>query len=172
MDGSQNNIYKLNIISHIKTLWFSFTVAIVLIYFVIKDFFHKEMQHFIQAFLVILPFILPSVILYLNYFFVSFGKRVEIDPDKRQIQAFRWKDVKAYSFEELTSITKVCSYPEGENRIKWMGTDTFFYYIIRFKNNDFAIITSLMGHSLLIPGISIEIKKRFIPWITKNSYLK
>lgn len=168
MASSQYYIYKLNIISHIKTLWFSFTVAIVLIYFAIKDFFHKEMQHLIQAFLVILPFILPSVILYLNYFFVSFGKRIEIDSDKRQIQTIKWNNVKTYGFDELRSITKICSYPEGENRIKWMGTDTFFYYIIRFKNNDIAIITSLMGHSLSIHGINIEIKKRFIPWITKR----
>jgi hypothetical protein len=115
--------------------------------------------------IVCLIFIFPSLILCFQYLKINKRMTLIINEKINQIKIENANITEVFEISEIEKITKVCSYPVGENRIPWLATDTYFYFKIYFKNDPCIVITSFMTNDLHIKGVNYEIKKRFIAFL-------
>ncbi len=108
---------------------------------------------------------IPSAYLYLEYLFFNYGMALSIDVSDRKIHLKTRKSEHEYAFSQIEKITKVCSFPAGENRLRRMPTDTFSYHVIELENNCKIIVSSLIVDDFRINGVRNDVKKKFIPAI-------
>ncbi len=106
-------------------------------------------------------FSLPALLIFLQYLVLSFNVRIEVDNLGKKIISNKEG---VFFFENIEEIDLVCSFPHGERRRKWMLTDYFYFYTIKFQNGKRIIITSLMCKELYISHKQIRIRKKFIPF--------
>lgn len=161
--------YYLNIGSQFRTL--SFTIyslilcGLLVIYnFAKGDDFVFEIKPFVIAFAIVYFYVL---IMYLQYLSYSLKRKISMDIYyRREITFSHKKTTKTYSFDDVESITKVCSIRNAENKTPWIPSDSFFFTLIKTKSGDTIILTSLMiDNTFQLPNFKIEIKKRILPFI-------
>ena len=108
----------------------------------------------------------PGLLLYFNYIYHSIFKEVSINLTNSFIYSKDKKGLKKFDLQDIESITKIISFPLAENRIQWMPTDAFFYYVIKIKTGDLIKITSLMSDDkLTLKGFKIIENKKLIAFI-------
>jgi hypothetical protein len=155
--------YYLNIQSQIKTLSFALVVMSSIIIFSIFEFNKLGSHSAIPIVVTSALILLPVLILYIWYLSLSFGKRITVDRFENKIYVEANGMSESFELSEIEKIIKVCSFPIAENRIRWMPTDSFFYFKILFKDGQNIIITSLMADKdFSIYGFEIAVKKKLI----------
>ncbi|TCC90194.1 hypothetical protein EZ428_12995 [Pedobacter frigiditerrae] len=115
--------------------------------------------------IICLIFILPSLVLCFQYLMINKKTTIILTERIDQIKVEKSGFTKVFEISEIEKITKVCSYPIGENRTPWLATDEFFYFRIYFKNDPCIVITSLMTNDFKIKGVKFEIEKKFIAFL-------
>lgn len=110
-------------------------------------------------------FIVPSLVLCFQYLMINKNTTIILTERTGQIKVDKSGFTKVFEISEIEKITKICSYPIGENRTPWLATDDFFYFRIYFKNDPCIVITSLMTNDFKIKGVKFEIEKKFIAFL-------
>lgn len=152
---------KINIINQLKTL----DLSICLLLGVPILVFINGNEFDIIVFVIMLVFLIPPFILYLQYLYYSLNVLIDLDYTKKIITYKKKHKTEGMSFKSIVSIEKVCSFPEAEQRIRWLSTDSFFYFQINLDNNEKIIIPCFITMELNIPNIEQVIKPRFIAYI-------
>jgi hypothetical protein len=158
----------LNIKCQFKTLSFLIFVWVVLSLFVLIEIYSnglnsKKITGYLIAFTITCG---PSLLLYINYIYHSIFKEVTINLTNGIIYTKNKKELNKFYIHDIDSITKISSFPLAENRMQWMPTDAFFYYVIKIKTGDLIKITSLMSDDKLsIKEFKIIENKKLIAFI-------
>jgi len=114
---------------------------------------------------VVLIFLIPQLIIHINYYMRNSGDIFFYDPAGRRITINRKGESASFSFNDIELIKRFKSYPLAENRMQWFPWDNYNYSIIRLKNGKEFIVTSLLVPYLdlpINPG-KIKLEKRFYP---------
>ncbi len=161
--------YYLNTDSQFRTLSFTIYSLILCVLLVIYDVtkgddFVFEIKPIVIVFAIVYFYVLLMYVQYLSY---SLKRKISMDIyHRREITFSHKKTTKTYSFDDIESITKVCSIRNAENRTPWIPSDSFFFILIKTKSGDTIILTSLMiDNTFHLPNFKIKIKKRILPFI-------
>ena len=121
---------------------------------------------------------LPSLILYLQYYFVSKDTELQIDRTSKRINIIKNGSRKEYDFEQIEhSVYNLAIYYKNAidraGRIPMMISD-FRYWDVQFKNGDRYLLTNLIVDFLLdSPFVeNTEYRFRFIPYLDTSKYVK
>ncbi|MCH7415700.1 hypothetical protein MM213_19525 [Belliella sp. R4-6] len=117
------------------------------------------------SFVVFMIFLIPQLILHINYYRQNNGDVFIYDPLDQRIVINTKGESASFSFNEIELIKRFKSYPLAENRIQWFPWDNYNYSIIQLKNGQQFIITSLLVPNMDLPIDSgkIKLKKSFYP---------
>jgi hypothetical protein len=152
------------IIKTIRLLLLLFSLPMGL-YFV--DIFIKIHINWSVLIIVVFIYSIPSIYLFGEYTLFSFNKKLIIDFLKKQIII---NEDSIFTFEEISNIEKVCSYPFAERRRMWLSSDTFFFYKINFKNGKSIVFTSFMCDTFFSQNSKLKVVKRILPSILLFRY--
>lgn len=158
-ETNKNNIeIKLRLIRQLSTLGFTIIMFVILVgaNFYFKLFLNQNVTPIVIVFLFL--HVGLSLALFFQYFIKSYGVSIVINFQKKEIIFSSRKLKISYEFSQIESVTKVCTKPVAENRTTWFTTDSYFHYVIKFKNSPPVIVTCLMTDKL--------------PMITGNNYTK
>lgn len=142
---------KLNLTLYktIKALLGLFFIVLFIVYICFSDLgFDKDLQFYMYIVLpLILIFVLPVFIIYLNYYFASKKLSYEICPEK--IVIIKNTESKVFYVNQIKEIVLYMT----ANRSKGSPStafvfEHFFYAKIFFSNNEVAIITSLYSDKI------------------------
>jgi hypothetical protein len=162
--------YRISIDHQFKHLWVIFYYVLVIVCGVL--YFSYSRYGFIDfgkiipiSFVTILIFLIPQIILHINYYMRNKGDIFFYDPTGRRITINRKGESASFSFSDIELIKRFKSYPLAENRMQWFPWDNYNYSIIRLKNGQEFIITSLLVPNMDLPIDSgrIKLEKRFYP---------
>ena len=161
---------KLNIKDQLKTLEFTIIVIVVVVSLTILNFKPNKYEHGSLALVLAICvgftiFVLPSLLLYIQYLYFSKGLELFVDRFQNTLKLTLRNASFEFEVSDIQRIVKTCSYPVGENRICWLATDLYYYFEIELKNGNRIIITSLMSRNFEIYGIENVIKKNLIAFI-------
>ncbi len=165
--------YTVNINSHIRHLWLLLLLLILLpvsVYFLLihKHGFFDLQTAVMGSVIVLIIFILPMIILHLNYYFLNRRDSFSYD-ESNGTMIFR-NDNKEYNFHTNEIISIVCykSWPMSENRVAILPWDIYNYALVKLKNGNVIKISSLLVYEFdkLVQLDNIEIKKTFYAWIS------
>ncbi len=164
--------YRISINHQFKHLWVIFYYVLVIVsgalYFSHSRYGFIDYGKIIPISLVtILIFLIPQLILHINYYRRNKGDIFFYDPAGQRVTINRKGESASFSFSDIELIKRFKSYPLADNRMQWFPWDNYNYSIIRLKNGQEFIITSLLVPNMDLPINSsrIKLKKRFYPII-------
>jgi hypothetical protein len=134
--------YRLSTSFIFKTLSafiISFPIFFLLIFFVGKN---KPGFDLSITLKITLIFFGPTVILFIEYLFYSFGKKIEVCGSK--VKIYRFNNLSEYEYNDVKNVTKFCSLSTSKNNLGRLPTDPFYFLKIEMFNGNVYIITSLM----------------------------
>lgn len=159
--------YNISFKNHVKNSWtilIYFIVSLIFPFYMIYRFGSKDTGTYILlATVLFLLFLIPQMIIHLNYYFVNKGDVLFYDPDHRKITIDRKGVSHSFSFDDIDFIEWNTSYPLAENRSQWLPWDSYNHSIIKLKNGRKFVITSLLIPNMELPITSgkIKLKKSF-----------
>ncbi|SEJ41728.1 hypothetical protein SAMN05192553_103786 [Cyclobacterium xiamenense] len=112
-----------------------------------------------------LVFFIPQLVLHINYYMKNKGDIFFYDPVGQRITINHKGESASFSFSDIELIKRFKSYPLAEDRMQWFPWDNYNYSMVRLKNGQEFIITSLLVPNMDLPIDSdkIKIMKRFYP---------
>ncbi len=162
--------YRISINHQFKHLWVIFYYAVVIvggaIYFSHSRYGFMDYAKIISiSFVTILIFLIPQIILHINYYIKNKGDIFFYDPVGQRITINHNGESASFSFSDIELIKRFKSYPLAEDRMQWFPWDNYNYSMVRLKNGQEFIITSLLVPNMDLPIDSdkIKIMKRFYP---------
>lgn len=92
------------------------------------------------------------------------------DPVNRMITIDHSGVSRAFSFDDIKRVERIMSFPLSENRLQWLPWDGYNHSIIRLKNGEHFLVTSLLVPNLDLPleEEKIRLKKTFYRWASLN----
>ena len=124
----------------------------------------EDIMVFVQlSTVVFLLFFIPQLILHINYYTKNKHDIFFYDPVGQRITINHKGESASFSFSDIQSIDRFKSYPLAENRMQWFPWDSYNYSIIRLKNGQEFIVTSLLVPNMDLPiePEKIKVKKTF-----------
>ncbi len=106
----------------------------------------------------------PACLLYLQYLYYNLGRMFRVDKLNWTISMTGWGRNVRFQFSQLLSVERVCSWAE-HNPVKFMATDSCFYYRLDFDTGDKIIVTSLMVEQLPFLNVPTEEVKTIVPFV-------
>lgn len=86
----------------------------------------------------------PEIIKYAKFIKLSKNVLIEIDREERVIRIQNNYKMSSYSFDDIKSISRVCTERAGMRRKQKPRWGDFYYFVIELKTKEEIIITSLM----------------------------
>ena len=165
--------FRININSHMRHLWLLLFLLILLpvsIYFLVlfKDGFFDLRKAIIGSVIVFIIFILPMIILHLNYFLVNRNDSFEYD-ESNGIMIFRKGQLETkFEINDVDRVICYKSWPMSNNRPAVLPWDIYNYAIIRLKNGEVLKISSLLVYEFdkVVRLDDIKIVKTLYAWIS------
>jgi hypothetical protein len=157
-------IYVLKLKFILKTLSIAIlSIVVILIIFILdKSGVQKINVHAIG--IVGLIYIIPSLVLLIEYLFFSLNKRIQIEGTT--IVILENNLIINYQYSDILFVTKFCSYPYSQNRTRcYLATDCYYFLKIKMKDNKEFLVTSLMTDMSNNQFIINKIEPKFIPSI-------
>lgn len=113
----------------------------------------------------VLIFLIPQLILHINYYTRNRGDIFYYDPVGQRITINQKGESASFSFSDIKLIKRFKSYPLAENRMQWFPWDSYNYSVIQLKGGREFIVTSLLVPNMDLPIESekIKLKKTFYP---------
>lgn len=111
----------------------------------------------------LLLFLIPQLIIHICYYLLNRGRVLLYDEEKKEITiTINGKPYK-FAFDDIAQIERNKSMPFAENRSRWFPWDDYNYSVIRLKNGQQFIITSLLVPNMDLPldESKIRLRKRF-----------
>lgn len=161
--------YKISFEHHLKNAWMILiylSIFSILPIYMINRFGTNDALIFIQlSILGFLLFFLPQLILHINYYMRNKRDIFFYDPVGQRITINHKGESASFSFSDIELIKQFKSYPLAEDRMQWFPWDNYNYSIVRLKNGQEFIITSLLVPNMDLPIDSDKIKlmKKFYP---------
>ncbi|WP_367916646.1 hypothetical protein [Leadbetterella sp. DM7] len=112
-------------------------------------------------------FLIPTLVIHLNYYYLNRGMKVYYEESKKQLRvAGKLSDITFY-VSDIQSVTEVKTPPKAENRNMIFPWDEYHYSLVELKNGEKFYFTSLILPNLNLPidKSKITLKKRFYPAI-------
>ncbi|MBA3829610.1 MAG: hypothetical protein H0X33_11785 [Taibaiella sp.] len=167
--------YKITFLSHFRYA-FKISIDIILLFIGYSYFLYKNgpdtdystLRFFIMAFL--LEFV-PTVSLHLNYY--SFNKKTRIESVFDSLIVNNLSHTIRFGKEDISEIVHYMSFPSRNKKIPFLPWDQYSHCIIKLKNGEQVILTSLLIYDLIpfmkkfADGIPITIEAGFYRWISK-----
>jgi hypothetical protein len=124
----------------------------------------NENSYFIVCLGAFLLFLIPQLIVHLRYYQLDKGRSFYYTPERQQL-LLRLKNGREFefSFDDIESLERSKSIPLAENRMLWFPWDSYNYSIVRLKNGQQFVITSLLVPNMDLPleESKIKLRKRF-----------
>ncbi|MBC9812637.1 hypothetical protein H9Y05_09155 [Crocinitomicaceae bacterium CZZ-1] len=110
-------------------------------------------------------FLIPQLILHIRYYYINRGYIFYYYPQelKIKIRTTTGEETEFY-FDDIKQVYYVKSFPQAENRMQWLATDSYSFARIYLKNGKQFLITSL-----IIPNMNLPLEKEKIR-ISKTFY--
>jgi|GEM_PF-2034398 len=164
--------YALDLHSHLRHLWLMLFLLVLMpfvLYFlmIVKYDVFDLKKAVIAGVLVFVVFILPMLILHFNYYSVNKGSSFSYNELEGEMIFKNSHGENKFNTNEIDSIICHKSWPMSNNRSALLPWDIYNYAEVRLKNGQILKISSLLVYEFDKQVISdtIEIKKRFYPWI-------
>ncbi|GEM_PF-5845437 len=176
-------IFKYSIDNRKRRKYFFNNIILVLII----DITITALMHFIynlsfvvmiKTFLVLfvltfLFYLLPLIILYLNYLKNNRSSKLIINQDNSLI-TFSFQNIETtFLFSDVKKIKVNLSFPLFDKRMRWFFWDELFYYELILNTNSSIFISCLLCNDLpkSLPSVEIQRIKRVIPIIPHSHVL-
>jgi hypothetical protein len=142
-------LYNSQLKYHLRTLWNPIEIALWANLFGLLIWFYSNSERMLSGIIIMNAFMffiimLPDIIKYFGYLKVSKGILVAVDNDKRQITIQKDSHIREFSFDDIKSITRICTERAGSRKKFNPHWGDFYYFEIDLKNKAEIIITSLM----------------------------
>ncbi len=163
-------VYKYSITprKHFDNAWgiIMFIVVFSLApFYLINRYGEDRKLFFVVAFIIaFLVFFIPQLILHLRYYQLNKGRTLYYYP-KKLLLSLELNDGRKFDFSlmdfEYVELNK--TFPFAEKRVLWTPWDSYNYSIIRLKNGQQFLITSLLVLDLDVPldYDMVKLRKRF-----------
>lgn len=160
--------YKITLGHHFKNAWgISIFIILAALFpvFMVYKFGSDDLSTFVRyALFGLLLFLIPQLIVHLRFYFHDRGRTFYYTPAQQQL-SLRLKngDTFGFSFDDIESVERNKSIPLAENRMLWFPWDSYNYSVIRLKNGQRFVVTSLLVTSMDLPldESKIKLRKRF-----------
>lgn len=124
----------------------------------------NENSYYLVCIGAFLLFFIPQLIVHLRYCRLDKGRVFYYMPDRQQL-SIRLKNGREFkfSFNDIESVERNKSMPLAEKRMLWFPWDSYNYSIVRLKNGQQFVITSLLVPNMDLPIAEnkIRLRKRF-----------
>lgn len=163
-------IYRYNITleHHFKNAWgiLIFLAGYSLLpYYLVYRFGSEDIiVYYIGCFVLFLLFFIPQLVVHLRYYWLDRGRIFYYIPDNQRFSlCLRDGREFKFSFDDIEQLERNKSYPLAENRMLWFPWDSYNYSVIRLKNGQQFIVTSLLVLNMDLPleDSKIKLRKRF-----------
>lgn len=166
------NTYRISIIHQIKHLWVIFYYFLVIVlgslFISLRRYGYIDYEKtLLISLIILLIFLVPQFILHINYYTKNKGFILVCDLVNQDITISHKGKSVSFSFSDIELIKRYKSYPLAENRMHWFPWDSYNYSIIRLRNGQEVILTSLLVLNLDLPIEPKKVKliKTFYPII-------
>lgn len=165
-------VYKITFRNQFQNAWailIYLLIFIVLPIYMVKEFGKDDVGLFIRlAVLLFFLFLIPQIVLHLNYYFKNRGDVLFYDLSQRKITINHNDISHTFLFEDILLVERFKSFPLAEDRMQWFPWDSYNYSVIYLKDGLKFIVTSLLVPNMNLPIESnrIKLRKMFYP-ITK-----
>ncbi|MGK6353539.1 hypothetical protein [Parapedobacter sp. DT-150] len=115
------------------------------------------------CFFAFLIFFIPQLIIHLTYYWLNEGRIFYYNPSEHHITIrIRGKEY-GFNFDDIESVERNKSFALSGVMYQWMPWDNYNYSVIRLKNGQRFVITSLLVPDMDLPleDKKINLKKRF-----------
>lgn len=162
--------YRISIDHQFRHLWVILYYTLIIVsgslYFSYSRYGFINFEKIIViSFGTFLIFLIPQLIIHINYYTKNKGDIFFYDPAGQRITLNHKGESFSFTFGDIELIKRYKSYPLAENRMQWFPWDSYNYSIIRLKEGQEYIVTSLLVPNMDLPVESkkIKLKKTFYP---------
>jgi len=152
---------KININSHLRCGWLLILGFLICINVSrILSFLYPNQRHddsLLIGVILFIVFVLPGIIIHVNYYLVNRGDVLEYSVQKRQIHFTHQKVTTTISLDDIIRIERSISFNRAANRSSVISWDGYHHSVIYLKNGKIFTITSL-----LMPDLDFPIEKEKI----------
>lgn len=157
--------YKVDLRNHLKSSWIlSIYLAIGVLFpvFMVYEKGSSDLLTFaLMGLSMLLIFLLPPLIIHLNYYSINKYDILIYDPINGRITINKNGENHEFTLEDIVKLERFKSHTLAENRTQWLPWDGYNHSIIHLKNGQRFVVTSLLvpNMDLPIPQNKIALKK-------------
>ena len=158
----------MNIYSHIRNGWFIIVGVFICINFQhILPLLHRTQtkeNYTLMGIFVFVLFVLPAIILHVNYYFVNRGDVIEYSSQDKVVMITHRGVTTFFTMDDISHVEKSISFNEAAKRVPVVSWDKYNHSVIYLTNGNVFTITSL-----LVPDFDLPIENERIK-IKRNIY--
>ncbi len=163
---------KVTFFRHISSLRYVIIFVVICIGFIFYK--YRTIGYFDPKLLwITLPFLLfiiPTLILHVQYFIEERKKVVEFDNIREVVTIKKGKSTIVLDYKYIKSITKVSRNISDDGGLHWFPWANYFYYRIVYQDDTVYLITSLIADSLNFGNINYSHESDMIPFLSKKGF--
>ncbi|MEE1945902.1 hypothetical protein VRU48_12345 [Pedobacter sp. KR3-3] len=161
-------IYRMTVANHIKNGWLIIFGTIICLnlhrIFLLIDSSQSYHDSAIASAVCFFLFVLPAIVLHLNYFLVNMGVVLKYSPGEKKMEICKRGFSIVFFIEDIEYVEQSISFNEAEHRAPVLTWDKYNHSVIHLKNGKVFTITSL-----LVPDFKPPIEKEKLK-IKKNMF--
>ena len=147
--------FKIDFSNHIRSGWLIILGVLICVNFpYILSFLYPSQQYedsILVGIIVFVLFVLPAIIIHVNYYLVNRGDVLKYSPQQKEIIILHKGISNTFNLNDIDRIERSMSFNEAEHRSSVLPWDGYNHSVIYLKNGKVFTLTSLLITYLDLP---------------------